>query len=235
MSKSKEHTEIKSMKITKFRGITGQEVEIGSRLTLISGRNGTGKSTVLGLLAQICGFKNRYSLDKEAGKIVPVENLNQYQTVYGQPFYSDFRSHFKISPKYDRPESNYSVNFEVYDADIHKAIVANLEGVKRTITGGKTELRLVTRQQTKQGTTSRNFTYPTIYLSLGRLSPFVTRKEKLDDAVFSATEVDKFQKYDRNIFNSLTHKDGILSSNNPTRTVSSSVVTGKNYDILSAS
>lgn len=233
MSINKVHTQILSMHINKFRGLQNQNIQIGKNLTLISGRNGTGKSTILGLLAQICSFKTRYGLNRD-NKIVKIEDLKEYRTVYGQPFYSEFRNHFKISDKYDLPESNYSVDFTVHDGDIQTDIAAELEGGKRTIRKGKTELRLVTRQKTKSGLESRNFTYPTIFLSLGRLTPFVSRKEKIDNSVFSTDELSLFKKYDRSIFNSPSHLGGV-SSNNPDHGIPSSTVTGDDYDIQSAS
>lgn len=43
---------ISNIEIKKFRGLINQKIELGNRLTLISGQNATHKTTILGLLAQ---------------------------------------------------------------------------------------------------------------------------------------------------------------------------------------
>lgn len=53
----KRKTQIKSMNVKTFRSLNDVEISLGSRLTLIAGRNGTSKSTILGILAQICSFE----------------------------------------------------------------------------------------------------------------------------------------------------------------------------------
>ncbi len=50
---------IQNLLIERFRHF-GESItiELGDRLTVISGQNGTGKSSVLGWIAQLCKFDN---------------------------------------------------------------------------------------------------------------------------------------------------------------------------------
>lgn len=55
------------LEIQNFRHIQKQDIEIGTVLTAIAGQNGTGKSTILGWIAQACDtkLKNRTLLDAQ--------------------------------------------------------------------------------------------------------------------------------------------------------------------------
>ena len=58
----KTKTFIDKLHITKFRSFENIDFSIGKNLTMISGINGTGKSTILGILAQICSFDKDYTI-----------------------------------------------------------------------------------------------------------------------------------------------------------------------------
>jgi AAA15 family ATPase/GTPase len=75
-------TKIKSMNVKSFRSLEDVDVKLGSKMTLIAGRNGTSKSTILGILAQICSFEKNYTPSGE-------EELS-YATAYDQDFYTEF-------------------------------------------------------------------------------------------------------------------------------------------------
>ncbi|MDE7651575.1 ATP-binding protein [Enterobacter hormaechei] len=49
-------TKIRKIQVTKFRGLKNINIEFGNRLTVICGKNGTSKSTILGIIAQIFSF-----------------------------------------------------------------------------------------------------------------------------------------------------------------------------------
>ncbi|EPJ9057222.1 AAA family ATPase, partial [Acinetobacter baumannii] len=54
-------TQLKKIKVNHFRGLKNIEINLGDRLTVICGKNGTSKSTILGMIAQIFNFdKNHF-------------------------------------------------------------------------------------------------------------------------------------------------------------------------------
>lgn len=219
-----EKTKIAEMNVKSFRSLEDVEVKIGSKLTLIAGRNGTSKSTILGILAQICSFEKNYTPNGE-------QEIN-YTTVYGQDFFTEFRSHFRISEKYDTPKEKYQVDFKIIDAQEQKSINASLQGTKR-----KDKLRLVLRKNDSiTSNKSRNITHPSIFLSLERLLPIVKREKNTDESLeLSDKEKDFIVKANNRIFTTIdSHKN--ISSNLPQKTgVKSTVVTNEKYDVDSAS
>lgn len=48
---------LKNLEIQNFRHIQNQTVEFGNFITIITGLNGTGKSSILGWIAQLCDYK----------------------------------------------------------------------------------------------------------------------------------------------------------------------------------
>ena len=101
------------MHINQFRALENLTIDIGEKLTLIGGINGVGKSSILGMLAQICSFKVYKELEEtEENEKAP----NLYRTIYGNSFESDFGNHFRISEKFDTPDKEYKVEFDINDA-----------------------------------------------------------------------------------------------------------------------
>ncbi|MGG2141238.1 AAA family ATPase [Symbiopectobacterium sp. RP] len=47
----KSNNQTKKINVVKFRGLKNINIEFGSRLTVICGKNGTSKSTILGIVA----------------------------------------------------------------------------------------------------------------------------------------------------------------------------------------
>ncbi|MDC4685701.1 ATP-binding protein, partial [Acinetobacter baumannii] len=98
-------THLKKIKVNHFRGLKNIEINIGQRITAICGKNGTSKSTILGMIAQIFSFDTDYTTK---------EKLN-YKTLAGKSFKSDFAEHFRFSAVHDLPGS-MDVEYELYDA-----------------------------------------------------------------------------------------------------------------------
>lgn len=224
----KKKTQIKSMNIKAFRSLNDVEISLGSRLTLIAGRNGTSKSTILGILAQICSFEKNYKI---YGNAVNEEILN-YKTIYEQDFFSEFKSHFRISKKYDTPQNKYEVGFEINDAQEELDIKATLQGTRR-----KDNLRLVLRKNQSISTnTSRNITHPSIFLSLERLLPISKREVNVvtENSLSNEEQTFLINAHNR-IFTTLSDYNNI-SSNLPEKAgIKSTVVTNDKYDVDSAS
>lgn len=172
-------TSLKKINVKSFRKLKDIEINLGQRLTCISGKNGTSKSTILGIAAQIFSFEKNY----ENGQ--PLD----YKTLFGAPFKSQYSEHFRFSLKHDDPKSLVSV--DVYDAYAQNNINGRLSF---TITGPKKDrFRPVLRQDAG----SRNFTHPVIYLNLKRLLPITERAYKNVNINFFDEEKNK------NLFNSL--------------------------------
>lgn len=220
-------TQVKSIHVENFRRLVDVPFTIGSKITLIAGRNGTSKSTILGILAQIFSFEKNYKPDLLDG-----ENLN-FKTVYGNDFFSEFKKHFRISDKYDTPNDDYSVKFDIIDAQEQLNVHPTLKGTKRN-----NKLRLVLRKDKSIiSNTSRNITHPSIYLGLERLLPISQRERNLTESFILSDEEKKFLIDSNNwIFTSLDAHQNI-SSNVPSgaNSVKSTVVTNDRYDVDAAS
>lgn len=161
-------TRLKKISIEKFRGLEGVDIEFGNKLTIICGKNGTSKSTLLGVAAQIFSFKTDYSVDPELEL--------DYRSLFDQPFESNFGDHFRFSQKYDNPQAS-RINIDVYDGAFKKSP----ERLQLSFTKSKDRKypRPVVRHNValKEGdNTSRNVTHPVMFLSLSRLIPISERE-----------------------------------------------------------
>ena len=54
-------TQLKKLNIRKFRALNNVDIEFGTHITVICGKNGTSKSSILGIAAQIFNFENDYT------------------------------------------------------------------------------------------------------------------------------------------------------------------------------
>lgn len=191
------------------------EVEFGNHITVVCGKNGTSKSSILGIAAQIFSFDKDYIND---------EDLN-YSQITGQPFKSQYSEHFRISNNFDRPGS-MKVNIELLDGYTNKDATATLELMKRA----KAPRPVVRKNSTAKGNTSRNFTHPVIFLSLKRLYPIADREYKVNDF--------EYLKNNKQRFISLTNELLNRSSSDATGTagtINSAVAHDDNYDQESVS
>lgn len=139
---------IESIEIGKFRNFTPMTIKIGRYVTVISGQNGTGKSTLLGMLGQPFG-------------------MAEMKDVFGRSMRAKFTDMFKLSPDHDIPgEHVYYVNLRdqcLYSNGPH----VQVKSYKRE--GYKLPIRLVTGARRGKG--DGNIDYPVIYLGLRRTYP----------------------------------------------------------------
>ncbi len=61
---AKPQTQLKKLVIEKFRALNNVEIEFGDHITVVCGKNGTSKSSILGIAAQIFSFEKNYLNDK---------------------------------------------------------------------------------------------------------------------------------------------------------------------------
>lgn len=217
MAKKKiDRTLLKSMTVKNFRNMKDINFEFGERITVISGKNGTAKSTILGLVAQIFNFERDVIKDKAIG----------YKTLNDKPFKSQFSEHFRLSDKFDKP-GEMDVRYNVYDAYFQKEI--NDLTLTMTATQGRKHRTVVRNNLAVKlgGNTSRNVTHPVIYLSLKRLLPI---SERENDTVNNISYLQDNREEFTNYCNEIVGK---IEGTNITSTkglIDSSVVHGDNYD-----
>jgi len=113
-------TQLKKLKIEKFRALNNAEMEFGDHITVICGKNGTSKSSILGIAAQIFSFEKDYVKDE------PIS----YRQITGGDFKSQYSDHFRISETFDLPGS-MKVDIELHEGYTDKAATAKLELMKR--------------------------------------------------------------------------------------------------------
>lgn len=208
-------TQLKKLIIEKFRALNNVEIEFGDHITVVCGKNGTSKSSILGIAAQIFNFEKDWVKDEAVS----------FQQITGSSFKSQYSEHFRISNKFDVPGS-MTVNIELFDGYANQAATAKLELMKR----GKSPRPVVRNNSTATGNTSRNFTHPVIFLSLKRLYPIADRDYKVIDFEY-------LQKHKQNFIgltNELLNRNSSFATGTE-GTINSAVAHGDNYDQESVS
>lgn len=146
---------IKSVEIEKFRAFENASFSLGRRITAISGRNATQKTTVLGMIGQPFTI---------SAKDHPMYGC---KTIDGYNFRSQFREKFKISPEHDIiGEHKWKLNLHngVYDQNYYA-----VESIARRQAGQAPTLRFWNSESRARG--AGYVQLPVYFLSLGRLFP----------------------------------------------------------------
>lgn len=208
-------TQLKKMKIEKFRALNNVEIEFGGYITVICGKNGTSKSSILGIAAQM------FSFDKDYVKDTPLS----YRQITGGDYKSRYRDHFRISDTFDIPGS-MKVDIELQDGYTNQAATAKLELMKRV----KSPRPVVRNNSAAVGNKSRNFTHPVIFLSLKRLYPIADREYNVIDSDYLNTHSKKFIGLTNELLNRSSSR-----ATGTEGTISSAVAHGDNYDQESVS
>ncbi|MFL9552624.1 AAA family ATPase, partial [Acinetobacter baumannii] len=216
-------TQLKKIKVNHFRGLKNIEINIGHRITAICGKNGTSKSTILGMIAQIFSFDTDYTN----------KNKLTYKTIAGRPFKSEFAEHFRLSATHDLPGS-MDVEYELYDAYFEQNIDSLKLGLYKS--SDRIKARPVVRGNIVEGiatNSSRNVTHPVIYLSLKRLMPIAQREKYLlnEDLDYLKSIEIEFTREN----NKLLGKSGGKNLSGTTGTIDSVVVHNDYYDHESVS
>lgn len=161
---------LRGLYIKKFRNMADADIPLGQRLTIIAGQNGTGKSTILGMLGQPFG-------------------MVEARTIFGKACRTKFTDIFNFSPDHDIPgEHLYYIDFRDDSISSGKQHV-QVKSYQRT--GAKTPIRLVTGATRSAG--DGNIDYPVIYLGLRRTYPVgeVTNPAAMD-AGLDGDEIQEF-------------------------------------------
>jgi len=204
-------TQIKKLSIKKFRALNNVDIEFGTHITVICGKNGTSKSSILGVAAQIFSFERDYTSD------TPL----QCQTITGGKFKSLPKEHFRFSDQFDIPGS-LDVAVELFDGYTDSNATAELELSKR----GKGARPVVRKNSTATDSNkSRNFTHPVIFLSLKRLLPIAERDYTVHDFAYLNQNKQRFI----NLTNELLNKTSSVATSTA-GSIQSAVAHADNYD-----
>lgn len=146
---------IKSIEIEQFRAFENVSFALGKRITAISGRNATQKTTVLGMIGQPF--------------TISLKNHVMYgcKTIDGYNFKSQFKEKFKISPIYD------VIGTHRWTLNLHQNIYSQpsytVESIARKQRGKQETLRFWNAKSRAKG--AGYIQLPVYYLSLSRLFP----------------------------------------------------------------
>ncbi|MDM9601903.1 AAA family ATPase [Pseudomonas shirazica] len=215
-SRSARGTQVEKISIAKFRGLQDLTIPLGERITLLCGKNGTSKSSILGIAAQVFSFETDYTTG---------DSLN-YTTLTGSKFESRVSEHFRLSKKFDQPDS-MDTTVTIYDGYTSSQADLNL---RLYDSKDRNKPRPIVRGNTLAGdekNTSRNATHPVIYLSLKRLTPISQR------AKYTEHDIDFLNQHRRSfvsLSNRLLSKQSATSVTATTGTIKSAAAHGTNYD-----
>jgi predicted ATP-dependent endonuclease of OLD family len=206
-------TRIKAIHIKKFRALETIDFDVGTQITVVCGKNGTSKSSILGIAAQIFSFEEN-----------PLDDTSiNFKTISGQSFKSFPSEHFRFSEEFDPPGS-MDISIDIVDGYTGKNASPELRLYRR----GKKIARPVVRNNDTipEKQTSRNLTHPVIYLSLKRLMPIALREGyKAVDLEYLNTHRLKFVKMNNELLGKrsrhVTATGGMINS---------AVAFGDNYD-----
>lgn len=135
------------LRFNEFRQFKDCEIVIGNRITAIAGNNGTGKSTVLGLLANS-------------------SQLSGYKTYIGRPYRGEFSELFAATPKHD-PKGSNRLELEYIE---HGTLMT--ASFRTAWQDGGNRYRIIPKRMNAEGkSTESKITSPVIYLGLSRLYP----------------------------------------------------------------
>ncbi|MGM0478498.1 MAG: AAA family ATPase [Bacteroidota bacterium] len=189
---------LKSIEIERFRHIEDTEILFGGNLTAISGQNGTGKSSILGWIAQLCDYKG---IHKRVNQDDFKENWSK---VFRFCQENDFHEKYKVKFNYLTSKNNddsttlttrYIATTQRYKCDFNRNL---------------------------KGKTKRAIDFPVIYLGLRRLIPLSTESEKRIEQLdldFTTSEANLYNKLAKKILLITDDKIGAEPIKSPNKKV----------------
>lgn len=147
---------VHSIKIDKFRSFSNREVRLGSVMTVLVGRNGTMKTSAMGLIA--------HPFDSES------------KDAFGRELKTKFKDVIKLSDEHDQDSYDYDLVVKMPDED---RLLAERVRVYRV--NGKTNRHRVVVSGGDAG--DGNFLYNTSFLNMKRLYPMVELNAKPDNGI----------------------------------------------------
>ena len=215
-------TKISKISIKKFRALNEVDIDFGDYISVICGKNGTSKSSILGIAAQIFSFEKDY---------VSGKSLSGYKQISGRGFKSKYSEHIRISEIFDVPGS-LSASISIHDGYTNVDATADLELMTRTdqLTQKIAPRPVIRNNSSAIKNKSRNFTHPVIFLSLKRLYPIADREYEAIDFDYLKANEEEFILLTNELLNrSSTQATGTQG------TITSAVSHGDNYNHESVS
>lgn len=185
---------ILGISIQHFRSIKEQSLQLGSVMTLLAGRNGTMKTSMMGLVAQL--------FDSQA------------KDVFDRPLKTTLSEVFKLSPKYDNEKYRYDIVLKLDDESIMR------EPVNFYYVAQDTNRHRVVVSGSAKG--DGTFNYNTSFLNLQRLYPLADTDAKESSSrkvTLSATEAAGLKDFYETVFPSTEYEDFtpiVATANNKT-------------------
>lgn len=191
--------DIIGIRVDNFRLFKNQIFELGSHITIVSGRNGTMKSTLMGLIAQPYNSEHR--------------------DVFGRKMETKFSEVFKLSSEKDKNDYLYHIRLKVNgNLLLEEPVPLYFQpGNKNTKYSQKDRHRLVPSGRQKG---DGYFSLPSVYINLKRLYPLIDSGEiiQVDNIEYTDEEIkfigifyqkvllksdfDEFNKYSAKTINS---------------------------------
>ncbi len=216
---------ISKVSVNKFRKFDNVDITMGEVLTCLSGQNGVGKSTLLGILG------NLGELNKSIGA-----------QVSGEPFRADWADIIKGEEPYDVKGSKlYSIFFnEVPDTSklnpkIYEHNFVDVLNFRATWQANS-RYRLLPMVQ-KERDTNAKLEWPTLYLGLGRLYPVGESKQvNIHDSNLSTEERKYLSENHKSILSSIDVYNDIsdITISETSKKKSTGIITD-NYGVLANS
>ena len=172
---------ILGIRIERFRSLKGQSLVMGEHITVLSGRNGTMKTSLMGLLAHPFS-----SMAKDA---------------FGSNLKTTLQEVFKLSPEFDKDDYRYDIILRTgTDQKLSESV-----SIYRVQENTNRHRVVVSGAEKGDG----NFAYNTSFLNLKRLFPLVdTRAAPTTDGSFglSAAEAADLKDFYENVFPSTDYE-----------------------------
>lgn len=140
---------IYGLRIDNFRKFNNQILKLGRNMTVIFGRNGTLKSTLMGLIAQ--PFRTKET------------------NIFGEPMQTKFSEVFRMSPEFDNKTYQYHLRMNI-DQDLKIEEPVPLYPEKNPETGKIARFRLV---PSGRANGDGYFDLPSVYTKLDRIYPLI--------------------------------------------------------------
>ena len=149
---------LKHMQINDFRVLKNISVTLGKQITVIAGQNGTGKSTILSIIAHSSETKDT--------------------NIFGRPYRSQFSEMIKQSLKSDT-KNNDCVDFELCAPDNFDVVTEQFHFRRYWVGVGEDGMPIAHKRpilkilpvRAVRGKKDSKIEAPVIYLGLGRLYP----------------------------------------------------------------
>lgn len=204
---------IKSIEIEKFRSMENINLELGSNLTAIAGRNATLKTTLLGIIGQ------PFTISKG-------HTMYGCKTIDGYNFRSQFKEKFKLSELHDR-KGEHIWTLKLHNKGYYDGNEIKMNSIPRPTKTNPSALRFWNAKSKAKG--SGYVQLPVYYLGLSRLFPIgESGKTEKVDINLTAQENLLFMKYYREILSIQSNSSN--STVNMERADSSKVFIGVSDD-----